>query len=131
MSQTLHNTRTISLHLESIDNGFEKEALICDGGSKKITCAPGFTITVVSASYGRTNQQSCSSDISFMLADTYYLYCYVPGITYKVGKICNNQESCLLTATPSQFAPYDPCILIKKYLTVLYTCNSKYFKFYI
>ncbi|XP_012553483.3 uncharacterized protein LOC101236068 [Hydra vulgaris] len=107
----------------SIDNGHEKEVVICDGATKVITCPPGFTISVASATYGRTNQQSCASDLSFMLMDTYYSYCVVAGINYIVGKICNNQESCSLTATPSQLAPDDPCIQIKKYLTVLYTCN--------
>lgn len=87
---------------------------ICEHQRQTISCGGGTTISVVEASYGRHDGQTCPS--SFILTTS----CNAGSSLSVVQGSCNDQASCSLFASNSVFG--DPCVGTFKYLQVKYEC---------
>ncbi|XP_068762183.1 ZP domain-containing protein-like [Montipora capricornis] len=87
---------------------------ICERESQNISCEGGATISVLEATYGRDDNETCPSE--FVLTTN----CSAAGSLSVVQGICNDQASCNLSASNSVFG--DPCFGTVKYLRVTYEC---------
>ena len=94
---------------------YTKEVTICERHSKIISCNSG-TITITSANYGRTDRNTCGTNIQNTT-------CYANRSLAIVQAACNGRKNCTLRAVKSVFG--DPCIGIVKYLSVSYSCSGK------
>ncbi|KAF4070580.1 hypothetical protein AMELA_G00286980 [Ameiurus melas] len=94
-----------------------REIVACEGRIAVLTC--GFRrIRIISASYGRTDSTTCSSERPpSQLSDT---NCYSSSTLYNVVDRCEPQQTCQVPATNSEFS--DPCVGTYKYLKVVYIC---------
>lgn len=79
-----------------------------------VRCKNGLKIKIVSANYGRTDDQVCLG------GKTDTLTCRSKSSEIKVKRICNGYTTCHLHATDRYFG--DPCQSISKYLEVSYRC---------
>lgn len=110
----------------STDYGFDKEALICDGQSKTVSCPTGTIISIKKTFYGRVSAWECAANMDFLLvANQYYNWCVIPGVKQRISQMCDNKESCLLTAQSSLLTNFDSCVQTNKYLKISYSCGRK------
>ncbi|XP_062854874.1 rhamnose-binding lectin-like, partial [Trichomycterus rosablanca] len=90
--------------------------VICEGTINTIDCGNN-TITIISAMYGRTNPSICINGLDSNLNQNNQ--CFF-NANDSVAKLCNNQMSCSLYASSTDFT--DLCNGTKKYLSVSYKC---------
>ena len=97
------------------------QAVICEYKQGTITCPSGSTVTIHSASYGRTSTSECVSRNMFNTnCDS------TKDISGILQKHCASQadpSSCTVTVTNTFFGG-DPCRKTLKYLTVSYSCGE-------
>lgn len=97
-----------------ISNSEENQyANICEGQGRTITCASNLVITVLSATYGRTDSKTCRSD---KVSNT---KCRLD-TTDVVREICEGNQRCRLHSSSIVFG--DPCPGTDKYLAINYQC---------
>ncbi|XP_068738040.1 uncharacterized protein, partial [Montipora capricornis] len=82
--------------------------------SQNISCEGGATISVLKATYGRDDNETCPNKYVFTTN------CSAESSLSVVQGICNDQASCNLIAINSVFG--DPCFGTFKYLRVTYEC---------
>ena len=87
---------------------------ICENQHKTISCEGGTAISVLEASYGRHDRQTCPSE--FIRTTN----CNAGSSLSIVQSNCDDQASCNLFASNSVFG--DPCFGTFKYLQVKYKC---------
>lgn len=87
---------------------------LCAEQKGLIRCENGLKIKIVSAIYGRTDNQVCPG------GKTDTLTCRSKSSEIKVKWICNGYATCHLHATDGHFG--DPCPYISKYLEIRYRC---------
>ena len=87
---------------------------ICEGNKAAISCNDGKKISVLEASYGRHNGQTCPNP-SILTTN-----CNAENSLSIVQSNCDDQASCELDSSNSVFG--DPCFGTYKYLEVNYLC---------
>eukprot|EP00301_Raphidiophrys_heterophryoidea_P004732 c12036_g2_i1.p1 GENE.c12036_g2_i1~~c12036_g2_i1.p1 ORF type:complete len:511 (+),score=136.14 c12036_g2_i1:1-1533(+) len=85
----------------------------CEGYTQTLSCASG-VVSVISASYGRSDSTTCPST-SILTTN-----CTAPASLATVQLYCNGQTSCSFGASSGVFG--DPCVDTFKYLTTTYEC---------
>ncbi|KAM4570647.1 rhamnose-binding lectin [Fundulus diaphanus] len=105
---------------ESPESSSQEEGptVACEGSVAQIECDKGQLISVSIATYGRSDQKTCSSGRP--VQQTTNVQC--SGNADKVAQSCNGKQSCSIQAANSVFG--DPCVGTYKYLEVEYTCES-------
>ncbi|XP_048096601.1 L-rhamnose-binding lectin CSL1-like [Alosa alosa] len=100
-------------------NGIEgKRYAECEGETGHLSCGWGF-IKVISASYGRSNRDTCSSGRPpSQLSNP---QCHQHQSLRIMSDRCNGMSSCAVPVTNSVFS--DPCVGTYKYLDISYTCH--------
>ncbi|CAH1267833.1 CPAMD8 [Branchiostoma lanceolatum] len=90
--------------------------LACEHQTLSANCPAGKVIRIVSALYGRTQPEAvCAGPV-------YTTQCRsTTSLTVVQGR-CNGQQSCLVTASNSEFG--DPCVGTFKYLEIEYECTD-------
>ena len=96
-------------HLENVTS-----VTICENENQIISCEGGATISVLEASYGRHDNETCPSE---RIRTT---NCNKGSSLSVVQGNCNYRASCDLLASNSVFG--DPCYGTFKYLQVKYEC---------
>ena len=95
-------------------------ATACEGKELTLNCGPGQKIDVVSANYGRQNNNICVKDVaSKYLGNT---DCGSSNSLAVVQRKCQGSRSCSLAATNTVFG--DSCNGTYKYLEVNYACSG-------
>lgn len=87
---------------------------LCGGQRGFIRCENGTKIRIVSANYGRTDDQVCPG------GNTSTRTCLSKSSEIKVRWNCNGYSSCHLRASNQLFG--NPCTNFSKYLEVKYSC---------
>lgn len=95
-------------------NASDQTFALCDGQRGFIRCENGTKIRIVSANYGRTDDQVCPG------GDTSTRTCLSKSSEIKVRWNCNGYSSCHLRASNQLFG--NPCTNFSKYLEVKYSC---------
>ncbi|XP_062396246.1 eosinophil peroxidase-like [Sardina pilchardus] len=91
---------------------------VCEGRTGHLSCGADF-IKVISASYGRSNRDTCSSGRpSNQLSNT---QCHQNQSLRIMSDRCNGKSSCAVPVTNAVFS--DPCGGTYKYLDVSYECH--------
>ncbi|XP_033635214.1 uncharacterized protein LOC117296416 [Asterias rubens] len=91
--------------------------LVCEGEELSIFCAPGETIVIIEAVYGRSEDfQKCPS------ATQPRGVCDDGSALSVTRTKCQRKESCILPVSSEVFG--DPCFGVKKYLEVDYQCSA-------
>ncbi|XP_062396247.1 L-rhamnose-binding lectin CSL3 [Sardina pilchardus] len=100
-------------------NGIEaKRYSVCEGQTGHLSCGWG-SIKVISASYGRSNRDTCSSGRpSSQLSNT---QCHQHQSLRIMSDRCNGMSSCAVPVTNMVFS--DPCVRTYKYLDVSFVCD--------
>ena len=104
------------LFLCTCNGGYVKKRIVCEPHRANIICPQKETITILRATYGRSdyktcphssiNTNRCSSKTSFQV----------------VSKQCNGRQACKVTASNILYG--DPCVNTYKYLSVIYKCEK-------
>uniref|UniRef100_A0A3Q2PNL4 L-rhamnose-binding lectin CSL3-like n=1 Tax=Fundulus heteroclitus TaxID=8078 RepID=A0A3Q2PNL4_FUNHE len=93
----------------------------CEGSVAQLQCDKGQLISVSRATYGRSDQKTCSSGRPANQLTN--VQC--SGNADKVAQSCNGKQSCSIRAANSVFG--DPCVGTYKYLEVDYLCYGELF----
>lgn len=96
----------------------QRQSVTCEHGTARLTCDLGKVLTIVSATYGRQDAETCSAGRP--ASQTRKTNCATCA-TSKVAEICGGRRACFVQATNSLFG--DPCVGTFKYLTVTYSCD--------
>ncbi|GMR36492.1 hypothetical protein PMAYCL1PPCAC_06687, partial [Pristionchus mayeri] len=103
-----------ALSARNDDGKFEVEA--CDGEMAVLECPPSFSISNITANYGRMSINSCNAANA-----EYPTNCLNFEQTKAIlEKHCFSRQSCSLSVSARVFG--DPCEGISKYLTATFTC---------
>ena len=96
------------------------EVIICENIKGTITCPSGFTVNILSASYGRTSTTVCNhTHMANTSCDS------AKDITGILQNHCTSQGGSSCTVTPTNdFFDDDPCVDTYKYLTVKNSCGE-------
>nr|XP_011446621.2 uncharacterized protein LOC105341679 [Crassostrea gigas] len=95
-------------------NAIDQTFALCAEQRGMIRCKNGLKIKIVSANYGRTDDQVCPG------GKTDTLTCQSKSSEIKVKWNCNGYTICHLHATSKHFG--DPCANVSKYLEITYRC---------
>ncbi|KAA0721580.1 L-rhamnose-binding lectin CSL2 [Triplophysa tibetana] len=95
----------------------EKAVVTCESQTASLSCDQG-TIKVLSANYGRTDQQTCSTGKPANQLTN--VQCTQSTSISVVASRCDGKSSCSIVAENAAFT--DPCGGTYKYLTVSYEC---------
>ena len=88
---------------------------ICEGKQATLSCQDGKKVSVLEASYGRHDRQTCPNPFIFTTN------CHAGNSLAIVKGKCDNRPSCQLRSSSSVFG-VDPCEGTYKYLQVKYQC---------
>uniref|UniRef100_A0A3Q2TGD2 L-rhamnose-binding lectin CSL3-like n=1 Tax=Fundulus heteroclitus TaxID=8078 RepID=A0A3Q2TGD2_FUNHE len=99
----------------------EGPTVACEGSVAQLQCDKGQLISVSRATYGRSDQKTCSSGRPANQLTN--VQC--SGNADKVAQSCNGKQSCSIRAANSVFG--DPCVGTYKYLEVDYLCYGELF----
>ncbi|KAK7930451.1 hypothetical protein WMY93_006846 [Mugilogobius chulae] len=89
----------------------------CEHDTAFLRCDQGQVISVTSAYYGRRDTTTCSAGRPWDQLTN--INCEL-SVTDKVAQMCNNRNSCSVSASNSEFG--DPCVGTFKYLKIIYCC---------
>lgn len=92
----------------------DQTVALCADQRGMIRCKNGLKIKIVSANYGRTDDQVCPG------GQTDTLTCRSKSSEIRVRWNCNGYATCHLHATSKHFG--NPCANISKYLEISYRC---------
>lgn len=98
--------------------GQSRMATVCDENSKTVKCGPAGRIKIRSASYGRTSWSVCSHGWYFNIKP-----CSAEGVIEKIASLCDNKTECKIEVPMRGIS--DPCPVLTKYLTLVYTCDGE------
>ncbi|XP_056603721.1 L-rhamnose-binding lectin CSL2-like [Triplophysa dalaica] len=107
----------IGLRLIHYNGAPSRSVVTCESQTAFLNCYQG-TIKVLSANYGRTDRQTCSTGRpSYQLSNV----CCTQSTSLSVVAVrCDGKTSCSIVAENAAFR--DPCYGTYKYLTVSYKC---------
>jgi hypothetical protein len=91
--------------------------IICERAKRTIACPAGSSITILSASYGRSGRSVCPGSVRT-------LRCSSKVALPRVKGRCDGRQSCELFASNSVYG--DPCRGTVKYLDISYSCQGNY-----
>lgn len=92
----------------------------CDGALLDVRCPQDYFITVTSAFYGRQDNTSCTANQFNNNAQ-----CSVTGALAAVSSLCNNQQSCNVSVSPSVLGQ-DTCPSVSKYFDIQFSCTREF-----
>lgn len=98
-------------------NATDQTFALCADQRGMIRCKNGLKIKIVSANYGRTDDQVCPG------GKTNTLTCRSKSSEIRVRWNCNGYATCHLHATSKHFG--NPCANISKYLEISYRCVKR------
>ncbi|KAM3585232.1 uncharacterized protein V6R79_011440 [Siganus canaliculatus] len=90
----------------------------CDGQDVNLKCDDG-VISVLKASYGRFDQNTCTSTPSVMT------FCASSTAELHVRDLCKGKKECTISANAQALGKPESCDDLPKYLTVDYVCTKK------
>jgi len=90
--------------------------VVCEHETLNLACGEGQYIDIVSASYGRSDSNTCP-DPRILTTD-----CHATTSMDKVREACQGKDECSIDASNSVFG--DPCVGTFKYLSVEYQCRE-------
>jgi hypothetical protein len=100
-------------------------ATVCDGGVGTISCAPGSSLVIQSALYGRKDSSTCTSTaaaLGYSSATWAATTCSLANALTVAKGWCQGKASCSIPATATW--PSDPCVGTFKYGQIGYYCSS-------
>ncbi|KAM3585404.1 uncharacterized protein V6R79_017033 [Siganus canaliculatus] len=90
----------------------------CDGQDVNLKCDDG-VISVLKASYGRFDQNTCTSTPSVMT------FCASSTAELHVRDLCKGKKECTISTNAQALGKPESCDDLPKYLTVDYVCTKK------
>ncbi|XP_056598352.1 C-type mannose receptor 2-like [Triplophysa dalaica] len=112
-----YNASLHPIHFSSLTSGVSKDFIICESQTFLLSCDQG-TIKVLSANYGRTDRQTCSTGIEDNKISN--VQCSLNTSLSAVATRCDGETSCSMVVDNTVFT--DPCVGTHKYLNVSYEC---------
>ena len=91
---------------------------VCEGSEAKLRCPDGRVIHIVSAMYGRQDNDTCHHN---QIRET---NCSCHDSLETVTSLCQGKPDCQVMANNSVFGG-DPCRFTHKYLNIKYQCIPK------
>ena len=106
------------LHILTLGNFiFEDLVEYCYNEQFSASCAPGMTVHVVAAFYGRMQLGRCVS------ADYGYLGCQAD-VTHIMNRLCSGKQSCNISIAADELGVNNTCASdLNEYLAANYTCQ--------
>ena len=93
--------------------------LVCEGGTSALSCSSGLVITIISATYGRDSNATCTD--AHGPPQWANINCGL-NVTSIYSSSCDGLASCNVLASIGTFS-VDPCSGTYKYTQVDYSCN--------
>ncbi|CAF0920424.1 unnamed protein product [Brachionus calyciflorus] len=120
ISQSAYEPQLLSYDTSISNQNFIKQVIACNNALVLLKCLKGQTISLISAYYGLQTSNSRTECLN--ISSSFSLNCYNIDSFEKIEKLCNEKNSCLVSASTRFFG--DPCSGLEKQMVIQYQCKE-------